>query len=244
MSKKKAADPAAESITMYKGFDADMKCRGYQYAVSETYEHKGAVKACVSGFHACEYPLDVFDYYAPANSRFAVVEQFGKLSKDGEDSKVASSKLTVRAEIGLPGIIQAAIEYTLARVTPAEGAATNSGDSGAATNSGDSGAATNSGYRGAATNSGYSGAATNSGDSGAATNSGDSGAATNSGYSGVAADFNGWGKARSCASGAIFLVNRDNEGNIRHVFASKVGENGIEPDKFYRLGDDGQPVEV
>lgn len=59
-----------KTITSYKGFDADMRCREFQYAIGQTYKHKGDVKACSSGFHACEYPLNVFDYYTPAGSRF------------------------------------------------------------------------------------------------------------------------------------------------------------------------------
>jgi hypothetical protein len=183
-----------ETLIAYKGFDAQLRCRNYQYAIGESYEHTGKVEPCESGFHACEYPLDVLRYYAAAGSRFAVVEQSGTLARHDEDSKIASSRISIKAEIDLPGLIKAAVEYTLSRTKPAEGAqnakpkhsVANSGYRGAATNSGDRGAATNSGDRGAATNSGDSGAATNSGDSGAATNSGYRGAATNSGYRGAA----------------------------------------------------------
>jgi hypothetical protein len=209
MARKKAEaatpiDPAAPVvITSYKGFDANWQCRGLQYEIGKTYEHAGAVLACSSGFHACEYPLHVLKYYKPGASKFAVVEQAGTLSRHSEDTKVASSSITVKAEIDIAGLIKAAIKYTMDRCTPADGAvsaadatvvstngankaATASGYYGAATASGYSGAATASGYSGAATASGYSGAATASGYSGAATASGYSGAATASGYYGAA----------------------------------------------------------
>ncbi len=233
MGKKKtavesSADLPAEKpvvLTTYKGFDKDLKCSDFQYEVGKTYEHSGLVKACEGGFHACEYPLDVLRYYPAADSRFALVEQSGKIAKHDEDSKVASSSISIKAELDLPGVIKAAIEYTFSRVTKAEGN-TNAAVSGAASNSGDSGAASNSGVRGAASNSGVRGAA------------------SNSGYRGAAADFSGYGKARSCAGGAIVCMNRDDEGNIRHIRASKVGENGVKPDVFYTLDSAGNFVEV
>ena len=211
MSKKQ------ETIIAYKGFDKNMQCRGYQYAIGQTYTHDGKVAACESGFHSCEYPLDVFSYYAPGESQFAVVEASGEIARHSEDSKVASSSLTVKASIDLPGIISAAIEYTMSRANKTKGNH-NQEDSGAASNSGDSGAASNSGY---------------------------SGAASNSGKHGIAADFNGYNsKAKSCKSGAIVCISRDEEGAIRHIRAAKVGENGIKADTWYTLNDVGEFVEA
>ncbi len=202
MAAKKSKDQAQEVVRSYKGFDADLRCRGFQYEIGKTYEHVGEVEACSSGFHACEDPLHVLRYYKPNTSRFAETEQSGQISRHDDDSKVASSRITVKAEIGLPGLIKAAVEYRISRAKPEgpvakkerglatasgySGAATASGDYGAATASGYSGAATASGYSGAATASGYSGAATASGDYGAATASGNYGAATASGYYGAA----------------------------------------------------------
>ena len=62
----------------------------------------GPIKACDRGFHACETPLDVFDYYPPAGSRYFEVEQSGKISKGNDDSKIASSEIRIGAEIGIP----------------------------------------------------------------------------------------------------------------------------------------------
>ncbi|WP_444546363.1 DUF7666 domain-containing protein, partial [Burkholderia thailandensis] len=142
-----------EKIVSYKGFDADMKCRGFQYATGEEYTHEGDVEACAAGFHACEYPLDVLRYYSANTSRFFVVEQSGTLSRHYEDSKVASSKIKIGVELSLPGLIKAAVEYTFSRAKPIDpnSPAYSTADNGAATASGDSGAATASGYSGAAT---------------------------------------------------------------------------------------------
>jgi hypothetical protein len=153
---KKVVKPKADQtpvVIAYKGFDKDLKCRAFQYAIGETYTHDGKVSACNSGFHACEYPLHVLRYYKPGTSRFAIVEQSGELSHHGEDTKIASSKIKVSAEINLAGLIRAAIEYTTSRAKPIKGSTTVA-QNGAATASGNSGAATASGDYGAATASG------------------------------------------------------------------------------------------
>ena len=201
----------------YKGFNRDMTCRGKQYAEGETYTET-EVDCCHKGMHACEYPLDCFKYYEPGTSVYHEVEQDGELSRDSDDSKVASSVLKVGARLDIPGLIHAAIEYTKSRCTTEHtdpklatagyrGAATagdsgaaTAGDSGAAT-AGDSGAAT-AGYRGAATAGNY-GAAT-AGDSGAAT-AGYRGAAT-AGYRGAATAGN-YGAATAGDSGAATAGN-------------------------------------
>ena len=105
-----------KKIKTYKGFDKDLKCRGYQYEVGKEYEHKGFVKCCNSGFHACENPLEVLGYYGPANSRYFEVEQSGELQKDDDGSKVASSKISIKCEIGLRGLIDAGVKFILEKV--------------------------------------------------------------------------------------------------------------------------------
>ncbi len=200
MTEKTAADEAdtpdatPEVVQAYKGFGIDWKCRDFQYEVGQSYEHTGPVAACNGGFHACEYPLGVLRYYPPAGSRFAIVEQSGDLSRHSEDTKVASRHITVKAEISLPGLIQAAIDWTFSKSTKEAGAHTDNaaasvaatGYRGAASATGDSGAASATGYSGAASATGDSGAASATGDSGAASATGDSGAASATGTRGAA----------------------------------------------------------
>ena len=88
-----------QPIIAYKGFDSELKCRGYSFAIGKTHFHDGKVKACRSGFHSCEYPLDVFRYYAPTGNRFCLVEVSGDISRHSEDSKIASANLTIKAEL-------------------------------------------------------------------------------------------------------------------------------------------------
>jgi hypothetical protein len=186
----------SKEIKSYKAFNQDMTCRGFQYEVGKTYEIDGDIALCQNGFHACENPLEVFQYYAPARSKFAVVTQSGKIKQEGDAGKIASAKITIDAEINIHQLIEDGVNWILSRAkgkskqsnSGDRGAASNSGFQGAASNSGFQGAASNSGYRGAASNSGYQGAASNSGYEGAASNSGFQGAASNSGYEGAASN--------------------------------------------------------
>ena len=153
-----------EVIKSYKGFDKDLKCRGFQYEIGKEYEETEA-KACEKGFHACEMPIEVLGYYPPGSgSRYCLVEQSGDISKHSDDSKIASSKIKIGAEIGIPGLVKAQIEYVKAHCTNEHnaepGKAATAGYRGAAT-AGDSGAATAGSY-GAAT-AGCRGAATSRG---------------------------------------------------------------------------------
>ena len=119
----------------YKGFDKDLKCRDFQYEIGKEYEEKSA-KLCEKGFHACEYPLDVFAYYPPSDSRFCEVELEATKERQTDDSKVCGKKIKISAEIGLKGIIDASVKFVMERADFNNAKATNSGDSSVATNSG------------------------------------------------------------------------------------------------------------
>ena len=196
MTKKKAV-PTDETIVAYKGFDKDFKCRDMQYSVAQTFEHSGPIKACHSGLHSCENPLDVFSYYEPGISRFAVVEASGSVSREvNGDSKIASAKLHIKAELSLPEFIAAAITWVTSKCSPA--------DSNHAT--------------------------------------GDRSASSATGIAAVAMNIGRLGKAKASADGAIVLCFHNNDGTLRHIRCSKVGENGIEPDVFYTLSESGEFV--
>ena len=138
-------------IKTYKGFKKDMKCRNFQYEEGKDYETDRA-EACETGFHACEYPLDCFGYYNPAESVFHEVTQSGELSYHNGDSKVASTKIHIGARISIAGMVKAAIEFTMSRIKPEaksderHGASSATGDYGASSATGDYGASSATGY--------------------------------------------------------------------------------------------------
>ena len=243
----------SETIKSYKGFDKDLKCRGFQYEIGKEYEEPEA-DVCRAGFHACERPLDVFNHYCPVNSRFCEVEQSGELSRDTDDSKVASTKIKIGAEIGIPGLVKAQIEWVKAHTTTehTDPERATAGDCGAAT-AGDRGAATAGSY-GAATAGSY-GAAT-AGDYGAAT-AGSYGAATAGSYGAATArgkasvGENGLAVARGNnirvkgGLGAVLVIAEENESDydIKDWAAVLVDGETIKADTFYTLKN-GEFVEV
>ncbi len=210
----------------YKGFNKDMTCREFQYEEGKEYECEGKVKVCENGFHACERPLDCFEYYNPAESVYHEVELDGDISESTDDTKVAASKIKVGARLNVLGLVKAQFDYVKSKTTHENtdskvanagyrGAANagnygaaNAGNYGAA-NAGDWGAA-NAGNYGAA-NAGYRGAA-NAGDCGAA-NAGDCGAA-NVGYRGAANAGNcGAANAGDCGAANVGYRGAANAGN-------------------------------
>lgn len=124
----------------YKGFDKDLKCRDFQYEIGKKYEEERA-EICDTGFHACENPLDVFGYYAPADSRYCEVELDANDQKS-DDSKRVGKKISIKAEIGIAGIVKAGLEYIKDQVNWDDDKKSNTGVQSAATNTGNRSAAT------------------------------------------------------------------------------------------------------
>ena len=119
-------------ITSYKGFDKNMKCRGFQYEVGKEYEMDGEVKCCNQGFHACKSPMEVWDYYDMFDSRYAEVEQSGKIDAEENSTKVCSSRIKIKAELKLADIINIGVEWLKDITSPskvkADGVLNDNGD--------------------------------------------------------------------------------------------------------------------
>ena len=249
-SKKSAAKSApvaaevAPLVIAYKGFDSALKCRDFQYEVGKTYTHDGEVKACNSGFHACENPLDVFSYYAPAQSRFALVELGGELSSEsGGDTKVASGRIAVKAELRIPEVVTAAIAWITALTKP-EGSNHATGYQSASSATGYGSASSATGYGSASSATGDRSASSATGDRSASSATGYQSASSATGYGSVAMSIGYQSRSSAGEGGAIVCVYRDSDFNLVHIRASKVGDNGIKPDTFYTLNASGEFVEA
>lgn len=159
----------AEIIKAVKGFNQDMTCTPtkdikFQYEEGKEYEEETAV-ACNKGFHACELPIDAFQYYSPVKSIYHEVEMSGKVDRS-ESCKICASKIKIGAKISIAGIIKTSIEIIRSKAEKEDAAS--------------------SGYKGNAASSGNYGNAASSGDYGNAASSGNCGNAASSGYCGYA----------------------------------------------------------
>ena len=147
-------------IKSYKGFDKDMQCRGFQYEVGKEYNMDGEIKCCNRGFHACKSPLEVWDYYDMLNSRFAEVEQSGKIDEEEKSTKICSSRIKIKAELKLADIINIGVEWLKNVTSPSKvktnGALNDNGDRKKQIgSSGDSAQIGSSGYYAKIGSSGY-----------------------------------------------------------------------------------------
>ena len=245
----------------YKGFDKDLKCRGFQYKIGETFEENIEPICCSSGFHFCEYPLDVFAYYDPATSRFCEVEALGKIDNNDEDSKVSTNKIRIGAELSFERLTKASIDFIYERVKKDNNvvkSAHKEEDSSVASNTGDRSVASNTGYRSVASNTGDRSVASNTGDSSVASNTGyrsvasntgDRSVASNTGYSSVASNTGKGGIASSLgiesrAKGSLgtwlvlaeWVLNEDKyEYEVVQVKTVKVDGKRIKANTLYEL---------
>ena len=225
-------------MKVYKGTDKDMKCRGFQYKLGETAVFGGEPHLCKAGLHACEQPIDVLNHYAPNESRYFEAEaEEVSAERESSDSEIVAKKMTLKAEIGVPGLVKAQIEYVKSQIGFDDAIKrANAEKENHATS--DRGAASATGDQGAASATGYQGAASATGDQGAASATGKAGVALAAGYE---------CKAMGALGCAICCVERGEwDGEAHPIIAAKaaiVDGEKIKADTWYQLKN-GEFVEV
>ena len=205
-------------MKVYKATDKDMKCRGFQYELGKAAEMDGGIELCKNGLHACEMPLDVLGYYAPgAGSRYFEAElEDVSGERRSDDTKRVGKKLTLSAEIGIPGLVKAQVKYVKAQCdfdnaikkANAEKENRATGDSGAASATGVSGAASATGW---------------------------SGAASATGVSGVAMTTGFYGRVMGGRGNAIVCVERKDNGEIATILSGIVDGETLKPGVWYTV---------
>ena len=222
-------------MKVYKATDKDMKCRGFQYELGKTAEVDGDAKLCERGLHACEMPLDVLGYYAPGDGSRYFEAELEDVSDEmySDDTKRVGKKLTLSAEIGIPGLVKAQVEYVKSQcdfdnaIKKANSKKENhaTGESGAASATGMSGAASATGERGAASATGVRGAAS----------------ATGNGCAAMATGF--YGRVMGEIGNAVVCVERKTNGDISAILPAIVDGETLKPGVWYTVKN-GEWVEV
>ena len=216
-----------KKVIAYKGFDKNLKCRGFQYEVGKEYEMSGRIACCERGFHACESPLEVFDHYDMLNSRFAEVEQSGEIDKEENTTKVCSSRIKVKAELKLADIINLGVEWIKDVTSPSNlkketDLNDNGNNSAKIGSSGYSAQIGSSGYSAKIGSSGYYAQIGSSGDSAKIGSSGYSAQIGSSGYS-----------AKIGSSGYYAQIGSSGD-------SAKIGSSG----DFAKIGSSGDSAKI
>ena len=250
-----------QAITAYKAFDSNLRCRGFQYVVGETYQHTGDVLVCGSGFHACRDAGNLFKYYSPAGSRFCEVKMWGTISEEDQHDKTASSHVEIVREITLLDLVNK-FNVNVSSSTGDWAASSSTGYKAASSSTGYKAASSSTGYRAASSSTGNYAASSSTGDYAASSSTGDYAASSSTGNyaassstgyraassstgdGSVACGLGFENKAMGGPNSAIVLVHRDDNFDIVHIRATKVGENGVEPFKWYMLDENANFVEV
>ena len=215
-------------MKVYKGTDENMVCHGKQYMIGETAVEEKAIM-CNCGLHACEMPLDVLRHYTPNRSRYFEAEADDVSDeRSSDDSKIVAKKMTLKAEIGIPGLVKAQIEYIKNKIGFDDAIKRANAE--------------NENYA-----TGYQGAAYATRDWGAASATGYQGAASATGKYGVALAAGVDCKAKGALGCAICCVERGEwDGETYPIIAIKaaiVDGDSIKPDTWYML-QNGEFTEV
>ena len=222
-------------MKVYKATDKDMKCRGFQYELGKTAEVEGDIELCEKGLHACEMPLDVLGYYVPGDGSRYFEAELEDVSdeKSSDDTKRVGKKLTLSAEIGIPGLVKAQVEYVKAQrdfdnaIKRADAEKRNHA----------------TGFNSAASATGFKSAASATGNSSAASATGDNSAASATGKGCVAMTTGFYGRVMGDLGNAIVCVERCDNGEIATILSGIVDGETLKPGVWYTVKN-GQWVEV
>ena len=234
----------------YKGFNADMTCRGFQYKEGETY-HEDIADLCHKGFHACERPLDVLAYYPPNSSVYHEVELEEVSDEREDDSKVCAKTIRVGARMDIASLVKASVEYTMfkcdgsrskhttgdwsvASATGDYSVASATGDYSVASATGDWSVASATGFKGVASATGFQGAASATGFQGVASATGCRGAASANNPTAIAVAWGHFGRAKGVL-GAHIVCAKWRNGKLVDAKMAVVDGDKIKADTYYML---------
>ena len=213
----------------FKGFDKDLKCRGFQYAIGETTTHDGTVSLCNRGLHFCESPLDTFTFYKPGASRYAEVEADGVSDSTEKDSKRVAKSLHVKAELKIPALVKAAVEFAFQKVKPSEGNSAHSATTGNSAHSATTGDSAHSATTGNSAHSATTGYSAHS------ATTGNYAQASAMGEQSIAASLGRNGAAKGPKGGWLVLSEIGDDLKVKAVGVARVDGKKIKADTYYQI---------
>ena len=229
-----------KKIIAYKGFDKNMQCRGFQYEVGKTYE-TDKVKVCECGFHACENPFDVLNYYSDIDGKYCIVEQSGVLNKKGD--KTASSVITIIKEISYSELLEIGVEWLTKLDCKGSGDSDQIGSSGNSAQIGSSGYSAKIGSSGYSAKIGSSGNSAQIGSSGYSAQIGSSGNYVHIGSSGYSAQIGSSGNYAHIGSSGYY-AQIGSSGDYAQIGSSgdyaKIGSSGY----YAKIGSSGNSAQI
>jgi hypothetical protein len=232
----------------YKGFNDKLQCspngKPFQYEVGKTYTHQGTISLCNQGLHFVEHPLGAWSYYKPLDgSRFALVEADGVSDETRDDTKRVAQSLTIKAEVKIPALLKAAVEFVFSKVksSPTKSATTGdsahsatTGNSAHSATTGDSAHSATTGDSAHSATTGYSAHSATTGDSAHSATTGNSAHSAVAGKECIAASLGFEGQAKGIKGNWLVLAEWK-DGKIKSMGIAIVDGKKINADTFYAL---------
>jgi len=232
----------------YKGFNYKLQCspngKPFQYEVGKTYTHQGTISLCNQGLHFVEHPLGAWSYYKPLDgSRFALVEADGVSDETRDDTKRVAQSLTIKAEVKIPALLKAAVEFVFSKVksSPTKSATTGNsahsattGNSAHSATTGDSAHSATTGDSAHSATTGYSAHSATTGDSAHSATTGNSAHSAVAGKECIAASLGFEGQAKGIKGNWLVLAEWK-DGKIKSMGIAIVDGKKINADTFYAL---------
>ena len=232
----------------YKGFNDKLQCspngKPFQYEVGKTYTHQGTISLCNQGLHFVEHPLGAWSYYKPLDgSRFALVEADGVSDETRDDTKRVAQSLTIKAEVKIPALLKAAVEFVFSKVKSSPTKSATTGDSAHSATTGDSAHSATTGYSAHSATTGNSAHSATTGCSAHSATTGDSAHSATTGNSAhsavagkecIAASLGFEGQAKGIKGNWLVLAEWK-DGKIKSMGIAIVDGKKINADTFYAL---------
>ena len=224
-----------KKIRGFKAYNKGMKCMDFQYEEGEIYELKTKPSLCESGFHFCENPLDVLDYYNLCDSEFSTIESLGDIDKRAGENKVSTNKIKIGFKLDFKAFVETSVEFIKSKTKIEDSAQmASSGDSAQMASSGYYAQMECSGDSAKMASSGYSAHMASSGDYAQMASSGDYAQMALNGSDSVGSNISRNGKIKGKIGSWVTLAEYKNNKPLC-VKSAQIDGKVLKADTWYTL---------